>query len=286
MFGYIRPVQGELLVKEAEFYRAVYCGLCRYGGKQISCLTRFLLNYDFVFLALLRLKLTNEACTLEKKRCPYKCTKKQMLAAPETYAFVCSAFGLLTYYKALDDLRDSGPVKRFFKRLALPVFRHLRARSGGYPGLEEAIRVPFEELYALEQERTVSLDRTADCFGRLMQGVASYGLEGVNARVASECGYHIGRFIYIIDALDDFRDDARAGNYNPLLCRYGSAEDVLPHVPEIVRTLADSMNAFSRTYALAAETPPGHIDRMIFNICELGGTAAAERVAASVKPDS
>lgn len=29
MFGYIRPVESELLVKEYEFYRAVYCSLCK-----------------------------------------------------------------------------------------------------------------------------------------------------------------------------------------------------------------------------------------------------------------
>ena len=29
MFGYVKPVVSELLVKENEFYRATYCGVCR-----------------------------------------------------------------------------------------------------------------------------------------------------------------------------------------------------------------------------------------------------------------
>ena len=29
MFGYVKPVVGELLVKEHEFYKATYCGICR-----------------------------------------------------------------------------------------------------------------------------------------------------------------------------------------------------------------------------------------------------------------
>ena len=51
LFGYIRPEQSELLVKEYEFYKAVYCGICREGGRKISRLTRFFLNHDFVFLS-------------------------------------------------------------------------------------------------------------------------------------------------------------------------------------------------------------------------------------------
>ena len=29
MFGYVKPVVSELLVKEHEFYKATYCGICR-----------------------------------------------------------------------------------------------------------------------------------------------------------------------------------------------------------------------------------------------------------------
>ena len=33
MFGYIRPLVGEMKVRENEMFRAVYCGLCRSMGK-------------------------------------------------------------------------------------------------------------------------------------------------------------------------------------------------------------------------------------------------------------
>ena len=29
MFGYVKPLSDELLVKEHNFYRATYCGICR-----------------------------------------------------------------------------------------------------------------------------------------------------------------------------------------------------------------------------------------------------------------
>ena len=46
MFGYLQIQKSELLVREAEAYKAVYCGLCRQMGKDFSGLTRFTLSYD------------------------------------------------------------------------------------------------------------------------------------------------------------------------------------------------------------------------------------------------
>ena len=33
MFGYVKTVRGELRIREYEYYRASYCGLCRAMGK-------------------------------------------------------------------------------------------------------------------------------------------------------------------------------------------------------------------------------------------------------------
>ena len=47
---------------------------------------------------------------------------------------------------------------------------------------------------------------------------------------------------------------------------------------KIFETMQDSLNAFSNSYALACNTPQNGVDRLIFNICELGGRNAAERI--------
>ena len=33
--------------------------------------------------------------------------------------------------------------------------------------------------------------------------------------------YHLGRWVYLVDAADDLREDARSGNYNPVALRFG-----------------------------------------------------------------
>jgi hypothetical protein len=60
MFGYIRPVQSELKVKDAELYKALYCGLCRVMKKEVSSVLPLSISYDYVLLAAVRAGLSGE----------------------------------------------------------------------------------------------------------------------------------------------------------------------------------------------------------------------------------
>ena len=77
MFGYVKPRACELLVKEYELYKSAYCGLCIEGGREVSRLTRFLLNDDFVFLCLLRMAVTGVKPETAKKTLPLSCRKAE-----------------------------------------------------------------------------------------------------------------------------------------------------------------------------------------------------------------
>ena len=55
MFGYVRPYKPELLVREYDQYKAVYCELCRVLGKEYGVMARFALSYDCAFYAMLAL---------------------------------------------------------------------------------------------------------------------------------------------------------------------------------------------------------------------------------------
>ena len=59
MFGYVKPVVTELLVKEYEFYKATYCGICRSMKKNTGALSNVTLSYDSVFLPSVRLRSRN-----------------------------------------------------------------------------------------------------------------------------------------------------------------------------------------------------------------------------------
>ena len=85
MFGYVKPEKSELLVREYEFYRATYCGICRAMKKHTGALSNISLSYDSVLLALVRMCFVPKgAIKAEKRRCiAHPLKRRGMLAENE-----------------------------------------------------------------------------------------------------------------------------------------------------------------------------------------------------------
>lgn len=217
MFGYVRPVVEELLVKEHAFYRAVYCGICRAMQKNTGRLSAMALSYDSVFYALVRMMLTGDVCTATRFRCavhPMRC--RQCVQETPTLAFTARAFSVLAYGRARDALADRrGPVR-------LPLFLAVRvlgraARRAALPQLSEKMDDELATLAALEQACSPSLDEVAACSGRMLGAFFAEGLAGEAAEIAYEIGASLGRFVAAADAAEDFEADRKNRNYNPYL---------------------------------------------------------------------
>ncbi len=249
MFGYIKPHTDELLVRELALYKSIYCGLCRTGGKRISRLSRFLLSYDFTALATLRLALAKGGVSVEKRICPFKLRKCPTAECEEVFPYVAAAFACLTYRKALDDAEDERGIKRLFYKARLPFARRMKKRADGmFPELYGAVSAPLIRLSALEKDGARhTLDEYADAAAESLGIIASFGLDGTEKALSYEAGYHIGRFIYIIDAIDDMEEDRRSGRFNPLFIHYGDAVAT----DELEETLLDSSVRFSAAVGLA-----------------------------------
>ncbi len=213
-------MHSELLVKEYELYRSVYCGLCASLGKKISCTSRLVLSYDFVFLALVRMALSEETGKIEKKRCVAHPTKKRsVLTGAESIDYSAKMSAVLTYYKIKDDITDKRGIKKLPAYFMLPEASRMRRRANLSSEAEEFIRSKLGETSLLEKMKCDSIDRAAEPFGELMAFIASYGYENSTSRyrIAREIGRHIGRFIYIADAVDDLASDMKSGSYNPFV---------------------------------------------------------------------
>lgn len=276
MFGYVRPNTAELKTKHLALYRSVYCGICRCGGKHISVFTRFLLNYDFVFLAVVRLAITGEEYVIKPRFCPYTLKRRPTMEPNESLKFTSAAFGSLVYYKGLDDTADEKGIKRLIARITLPFLRSMAKRSESmYPGIGDTVRIPLERLSAFEKEGCSVPDQVAECFAQVTAGISSFGLEGADARVAYDIGYHIGRFIYLADALDDRYKDEKNGNYNPLLLSFGGTKGIEENIEFLRRTLLDSGAAISRSYALS---DGNGFDEIVYNVAGYGIQEAADKV--------
>ena len=62
----------------------------------------------------------------------------------------------------------------------------------------------------------MDIDRAAGCFGRLMAELFVWK-EDIWEKTLRKMGFYLGKFIYLMDALDDVEKDKKSGNYNPFL---------------------------------------------------------------------
>ena len=75
----------------------------------------------------------------------------------------------------------------------------------------------MKELAAVEKTAAAdALDRGASCFGSLMMSLFAYKPGDIFEHDLKGMAYHLGRFIYIMDAWDDREEDLKKGRYNPL----------------------------------------------------------------------
>ena len=223
MFGYIRTYAPELKVREQESYRAAYCGLCRCMGSCCGQCSRLTLSYDLVFLALVRLCVTGERPSFSRRRCAVHPLRRRAVMEENgalNHSARCAA--LLNYWKLRDDLADERGLRRARARCLLPLFSLWRRRVlRRWEGPDGAIAAHLASLAALEREAVASVDLPANVFGALMRDLCAHGLEGTQAKLAGEIGYHVGRWIYMVDAADDLERDRRSGSYNPYLALLG-----------------------------------------------------------------
>ncbi|MBO5312685.1 MAG: hypothetical protein J6B29_01840 [Clostridia bacterium] len=223
MFGYIKPNIPEMKVKEHELYKATYCGLCRAMGKCTGCASKFTLSYDFAFLALMRMAIEKTEGKIKMRRCmvhPFK--KRPMLEMNPVLEYSAKASVILTGMKLKDNVEDSRGMKRLKAKIVGLVSLFFKKTDKNLMPLRDKIKESIDTLTRLEKEKCSSIDEVANTFGELLGNVASYGLDESSSRLGYEIGYHLGKWIYVIDACDDFEDDVKTGSYNVLKEIYGA----------------------------------------------------------------
>ncbi|MBZ4645161.1 MAG: hypothetical protein PWR27_515 [Petroclostridium sp.] len=221
MFGYVIPYKDELKIREYNFFRAYYCGLCKALGKEFNQAVRMGLNYDFAFLALLlssihenKQEFTIEGCFAN----PVK--KKPIMLANQHIQYSAYMSIILVYFKLLDDWQDD---KSFPALFVLPAYlRPVKKAKEVYRRKYENIKQYLKQLSELERSKCEIIDESADAFAKLMQEIfiPPYVEDEKTKRILGWMGYNLGRWIYILDAFHDIEKDAKQNRYNPVLLQY------------------------------------------------------------------
>ena len=272
MFGYVRPYRGELKVRELEAYQSLYCGLCHTMGRRYGFLARFLLNYDFTFLAMLLTPGENLPAT-ERLRC-VACPLRGKEVCPSNSGLEIAADEsvILAYWKLRDTVLDGS----FWERMAagflsLLFRRSYRRAAARRPAFDQRVRDCLEELHRLEQEGSPSLDLTADTFARILCAAAPASGDTAADRAMEQLLYHVGRWIYLVDAWDDLEEDLASGAYNPIHARFAGRER--EEQDYLRTTLRHSLNLALSAYELL---DTGCWSGIVGNVLSLGLPAVEE----------
>lgn len=254
MLGYVKIDKGELKVREYEVYTGYYCGVCKSIGRRYGQLPRMVLSYDAAFLAILLASLSDESDTPVQEHCiAHPVIKKKTVIRNRAIDYAGDVMLILAWYKLADDAADEG--KAYAKPVMLMMKRIFRRLNSLYPELCSSVKCHLSALSALEREKCASIDMAAEAFSKIMEDIFTEGLQAVygseppqheppgdrgdpgisgmqdepcgfaspgsdTRELLARAGYHLGKWVYMIDAVDDIEENIESGAYNPLLFRF------------------------------------------------------------------
>ena len=211
----------ELKCKDLDRYRATYCGLCRTMRRRCGLAASMTLNFDFTFLALLLAPPEGEELT-----CRCRCHvppffRRCMCVQSSALEQAADESVILAWWQLRDKAEDEGFWRGLPARLSgLLLRRGYRRAARRCPEFDQTTARQLERLHRLEREGCPSLDRPADAFAVLLQAAAPKTGDPARDRAMGQLLYHLGRWIYLVDARDDLEADRRSGSYNPILLRW------------------------------------------------------------------
>jgi len=209
MFGYVRPCRPELKIKDDAFFKAYYCGVCKALGKRSGPLCRGLLRYDLAFLAVVQDGVKNDS-RMQTLRCPVKGSKLNMMQG-DSISFAADAHILLSAAKMRDDRRDGKHASLLLSPILSPAEKKIAAR---HPELVKELGDMMREQDELEKAGCKDPDDAAEPFARFLAALFAYQMPKEAQPSLRFMGYNIGKWIYWLDALDDYDKDEKKGSYN------------------------------------------------------------------------
>ncbi|MBD5131379.1 MAG: hypothetical protein HDT28_02115 [Clostridiales bacterium] len=219
MYGYIVPDKNTLRASDFVLYRSFYCGMCCETGRAYGQLPRFTTNYDFAFLSALMHDYAQADVVIEERPCVLNPHKKAILQHNALLSKLAATNIMLCYQKADDGVKDGDGAKYRILRKALK--RPFRKAKAACPEVWERIKAFDAEQQKVEKTGVQSLDRAADPFASLMRDLPVVILGAQTDDNLKGLCYNIGKFVYLVDALDDIQDDFKKKRYNPFLAAFG-----------------------------------------------------------------
>ena len=222
MFGYLLPLNSELKVKDYQYFKAYYCGLCNEIKKQYGNIPRFCLSYDLTFIGFLLEGLSSTPLFSKSIKCIKHPFETTIIANSTNSLTYMSHLSILIFdLKLRDNIEDDNSKKSLFFHYILKP-----SNSKSINELKEiSVKISdnLSKLSLLEKSKNFSsLDEISEPFSDLMGiMIKDYPYQfDDDSKIIREnlyrLGYFIGKWIYLMDALDDLNDDISNNKFNPL----------------------------------------------------------------------
>lgn len=211
MFGYIYVNEQELKLKEYTAYRSFYCGLCRNLHQRYGRTAQMMLNYDLTFLAILLNGLYEPETVLEEHRCIPHPMKKHQMVCNDAVSYAADMSVLLSYQKLMDDWEDERKLtRRAAAGLLQSDYQKLREK---YPRQAKSVEENIRLLREAEKADRKEIDYAAGLNGRYLAEIFVWK-DDLWQDALRSMGFYMGKFIYLMDALEDMKKDKKHGNFN------------------------------------------------------------------------
>ncbi len=222
MFGYIAPVLSVLTEEQKQRYRSVYCGVCHALRDRHGQAGRISLSNDMTFLALLLSSLYEPESQKADARCGIHPLKSHPFVSSSMIDYAADMNALLFYWKCEDQRMDDHSLRgkageALFRKSADKV-RTL------WPSQTEGVEKALSALWEEEKSTSPDPDRLCNLSGEMLGAVFTPKPEDTWSPLLRSVGVGLGRFIYWMDAWEDYDADLRKGRFNPLV-RYRSRPD-------------------------------------------------------------
>ena len=245
MFGYITVCEPELKVKDLRRYRAYYCGLCRRLKSSCGAKGQMLLNYDMTFLIVLLTGLYELENEISEITCALHPTRKRTVWINEATGYAADMNVVLAYHNLVDDWKDDKAYtkKAFVKMLDKDYARIAKRYPRQVMALEEFMRRTEE----MEKNHETNLDVAAGLTGEMLGEIFCWR-EDEWAEEMRSMGFYIGKFIYIMDAYEDYDVDLQKKEYNPLVYAMRESKEDMDTLCRLLLTsmMSESAKSFER----------------------------------------
>ncbi|MEG1509274.1 MAG: DUF5685 family protein [Clostridia bacterium] len=220
MFGYVVPDKPNMFVKDYYLYKAYYCGLCKSIGKHCGQCMRLSTNYDMTFLSILmhdilqcKVEFAKEACILSPK-------KKSIVKDDKLTQTIVDINTMLFYYKVCDNIIDNESAAKYKFINFVLLNKHYKKAKNKLPKIDEIIKKGYDNLRVQEKANCASPDKVAHPFANMLAQLGQEVLQEKCTESIKVFMYNIGKWIYLVDAIDDIAQDFKDKSYNVFLVDY------------------------------------------------------------------